>query len=156
MDQAIGPSRRANLTPHQEALLEKRIRGEIPSKSSTAKIPKRSNQSIAPLSLAQEGQWMLQQLQPENTVLNTFRALRIARAIDRRVLELALTEVARRQDVLRTNFRIIDGVPMQVIRPPEPVSVGMVDFSALPESERGAEFVRWSRKRTVEPFDLAA
>jgi len=99
---------------------------------------------------------MLQQLQPENTVLNTFRALRVAKAIDRGVLELALSEVARRQDVLRTNFRIIDGVPMQVIRPPEPVSVGMVDFSSLPANERDAAFVRWSRKRTVEPFDLAA
>lgn len=154
-DQTIGPSRRARLTPDQQEFLEKRIRGEIPSKISTAKIPRRSDQSIAPLSLAQESQWLLQHLQPDNTVLNTFRALRVARPLDRAVLERALTEVVRRHDVLRTNFRTIDGVPMQVIRPPEPVTVDMLDLSALPASEREAEFVRWSRKRTVEPFDLA-
>jgi amino acid adenylation domain-containing protein len=155
MNEAIGPSRRAKLTPDQQALLEKRIRGEIPSKSSTAKIPRRSDQSLAPLSLAQEGQWLLQHLQPENTVLNTFRALRIGRPIELATLEMALTEVVRRHDVLRANFRTIDGVPMQVFRGPEPVVVGLLDLSELPAAEREAAFVRWSRKRTVEPFDLA-
>ena len=155
MTQAIGPSRRAKLTPDQQALLDKRIRGEIPSKSSTAKIPRRSDQSIAPLSLAQEGQWLLQHLQPENTVLNTFRALRIGRPIDLAILKAALTEVVRRHDVLRANFRTIGGVPMQQFRPPEPVAVGLLDLSELPAANREAAFVRWSRKRTVEPFDLA-
>ena len=155
MDQAIGPSRRAKLTPDQQELLEKRIRGEIPSKSSTAKIPRRSDQSVAPLSLAQEGQWLLQHLQPDNTVLNTFRALRIGRPIDLAVLETALTEVVRRHDVLRANFRTVDGMPTQVFRLPEPVAVGLVDLSDLPTAEREAAFVRWSRNRTVEPFDLA-
>ena len=103
----------------------------------------------------QEGQWLLQHLQPDNTVFNTFRALRLARPLDHAILERALTEVVRRHDVLRTNFHTIDGVPMQVIRPPEPVTVGMLDLSGLPAAEREAEFVRWSRKRTVEPFDLA-
>jgi amino acid adenylation domain-containing protein len=154
MDQPIGLSRRARLTPAQQALLEKRIRGEIPSKSSAAKIPRRSDQSIAPLSLAQEGQWLLQHLQPDNTVLNIFRAMRVALPVDHATLARALTEVARRHDVLRTNFRAINGVPMQIVRPPEPVIVGMLDLSTVPASEREAEFVRWSRKRTVEPFDL--
>lgn len=155
MDQTIGPSRRARLTPEQQALLEKRIRGEIPSKSSAAKIARRSDQSVAPLSLAQEGQWLLQHLQPDNTVLNIFRAMRVALSVDHATLARALTEVVRRHDVLRTNFRSINGVPMQIVRPPEPVVVGMLDLSTVPASEREAEFVRWSRKRTVEPFDLA-
>jgi len=155
MGQALGPSRRAKLTPDQQALLEKRIRGEIPSKSSTAKIPRRSDQSIAPLSLAQEGQWLLQHLQPDNTIFNMFRALRVRRALDLAVLESAFSEVVRRHDILRANFRTIDGVPMQIFRPPEPVAVGFLDFSDLPPAERETAFVRWSRKRTVEPFDLA-
>ena len=105
MNEAIGPSRRAKLTPDQQALLEKRIRGEIPSKSSTAKIPRRSDQSLAPLSLAQEGQWLLQHLQPENTVLNTFRALRIGRPIELATLEMALTEVVRHPARVTTGRR---------------------------------------------------
>ena len=155
MNQPIVQSRRTQLTPDQQALLEKRIRGEIPSKSAAAKIPRRADQSGAPLSLMQEGQWLLQHLQPDNTVFNTFRALRVARPIEPDILERALTEVVRRHDVLRTNFRTVDGVPMQAIRAPEQMTVGMLDLSSLPATEREAEFVRWSRKRTVEPFDLA-
>ena len=61
----------------------------------------------------------------------------------------------RRHDALRTNFRVIDGVPMQVVRPPEPITVSILDLTRLPTADREAEFVRWSRNRTVEPFDLA-
>jgi amino acid adenylation domain-containing protein len=42
-----------------------------------------------------------------------------------------------------------------VIRPPEPVSVGLLDFSHLPPSDRKIELVRWLRERSAEPFDLA-
>ena len=156
MDQAIGPSRRAKLTPDQQELLEKRIRAEIPSKSSTAKIPRRSDQSVAPLSLAQEGQWLLQHLQPDNTVLNTFRALRIGRPIDLAVLETR-TDRGRAGGTTccgRISARST-ACPRRCSVLPEPVAVGLVDLSDLPTAEREAAFVRWSRKRTVEPFDLA-
>ena len=75
MNQAIGPGRRAKLTPDHKALLEKRIRGEIPSKSVHRKDTAacRSKYRTA-VTCMQEGQWLLQHLQPENTVFNIFRA----------------------------------------------------------------------------------
>jgi amino acid adenylation domain-containing protein len=118
-------------------------------------IPRRSSQGTAPLSLAQEGQWLLQQLFPDNALLNTFRTLRSARPFELTALEAALTEVVRRHEVLRTNFRIVDGSPVQVIRPPEPATIGVLDLSDLPRADRKAELVRWLRKRAAEPFDLA-
>ncbi len=44
---------------------------------------------------------------------------------------------------------------MQVIRPPEPMSVGLADFSHLPSSERRTGLVQWLRMRSSQPFDLA-
>ncbi len=139
----------------QRALLDRRLRGEPAGVGSGPTIPRRSSQTTAPLSLAQEGQWLLQQLFPDSAVLNTFRTLRSTRPFELDALEAALTEVVRRHEILRTNFRVIDGTPMQVIRPPEPVTIGVLDLGDLPSAERKARLVRWLRKRTAEPFDLA-
>ena len=120
-----------------------------------AEIAPRSDPGVAPLSFGQEGLWLFQQLYPDNAALSILRTLRAAKPLVHGVLELTLTEIVRRHEILRTNFRIIDGRPMQVIRPPEPVSVGLLDFSHLPPSERKTELVRWLRERSAEPFDLA-
>ena len=120
-----------------------------------AEIAPRSDPGVAPLSFGQEGLWLFQQLYPDNTALSILRTLRAAKPLVRSVLEVSLTEIVRRHEILRTNFRVIDGRPMQVIRPPEPVSVGLFDFSDLSPSERKRELVRWLRKRSSEPFDLA-
>ncbi len=114
----------------------------------------RGDLRIAPLSYGQEGLWLLQHLYPGNSALNLFRALRTAKPLVPSALALSISEIVRRHEILRTNFRIIDGRPMQVIRPSEPMSVGFVDFSHLLPPERKAGLVRWLRARTSEPFDL--
>jgi hypothetical protein len=120
-----------------------------------AEMPPRSDPGVAPLSFGQEGLWLFQQLYPDNAALSILRTLRAAKPLVHDVLESTLTEIVRRHEILRTNFRIVDGRPMQVIRPPEPVSVGLLDFSHLPPSDRKTELVRWLRDRSAEPFDLA-
>jgi len=155
MHQASRLSRRTKLSPDQQVLLELRLHGGLADGGLAAKIERRSDQGIAPLSLAQEGQWLLQQRFPDSAMLNIFRTLRLTGPFDLGVLELALDEVVRRHDALRTNIRVVDGIPLQVIRPPEPVSVRTIDLTGLPAAERRPELVRWLRKRTAEPFDLA-
>lgn len=78
----------------------------------------RGDLRIAPLSYGQEGLWLLQHLYPGNSALNLFRALRTAKPLVPSALALSISEIVRRHEILRTNFRIIDGRPMQVIRPP--------------------------------------
>jgi amino acid adenylation domain-containing protein len=118
-------------------------------------IARRSDPSVAPLSLGQEGLWLFQQCYPDNVSLNLFRVLRAAKPLIHDVLEQTVTELARRHEILRTNYRIIDGRPMQAIRPPEPMSVGLFDFSHLPPSERRTELAQWLRIRSSQSFDLA-
>jgi amino acid adenylation domain-containing protein len=156
MDRNRIVSRRLNLSTAKQALLERRVRGEIPSKVSAAKIPRRPDQRHAPLSLAQEGQWMLEQLLPGNSIFNVFQMMRILGKLDKRILELALSEVVRRHDVLRTNFQLLNGKPTQVVRPPAPLTLKMFDFSSfVRKAEREAQLAHWIRGRTAAPFDLA-
>src|SRR5271166_3900585 len=104
-----------------------------------AEIAPRSDPGVAPLSFGQEGLWLFQQLYPDNAALSILRTLHAAKPLVRSVLESSLTEIVRRHEILRTNFRVVDGRPMQVIRPPGPVSVGLLDFSDLSPSERKRE-----------------
>src|SRR3981081_3780218 len=138
MDEPRIERRRRDLPAATKARLQKRIRGEIPSKVSIAKISRRSDRSIAPLSFAQEGQWLLEQLHPGSSVFNVCQVMRIPGKLDKQVLERSLSEVVRRHDILRTSFRAIGGPPMQLISPPQQATVEWVDMTNLPGAQDAA------------------
>ena len=85
-----------------------------------------------PLSFAQQRLWFIDQLAPGSPLYNIPVALRVEGPLDARVLALCLEEIVRRHEVLRTVFAAPDGSPVQVIRPPEPFELPVVDLAALP------------------------
>lgn len=141
------------LSKIKQELLLRRLRGEATVAVQT--IPRRADQSIAPLSIGQEGQWLLEQIYPGNFVFNIFQTFRFHGVMRIDVLERSLSEVMRRHDVLRTNFKVISGVPMQVVRPPSNVTLQLVDFSSLPDSDKEARFREWAIEEGRRSFDLA-
>ncbi|NMO13901.1 non-ribosomal peptide synthase/polyketide synthase [Pyxidicoccus fallax] len=104
-----------------------------------------------PLSFSQQRLWFLDQLQPNTPVYNIPIALRLDGALDVGALERAFTELMRRHEVLRTTFQ--EG-PVQLIHPPAPISLPVVDLSSLRETEREAECQRLTREEARRPFDL--
>src|ERR1043165_8930332 len=149
-------ARLARLSPEQRALLARRIKGDANSGGQVPPtvIPRRANQSIAPLSLAQEGLWLLHQYAPDSVAYNIFGALRIRGALDTRALEASLSEVIRRHDVLRTNFRIINEVPQQVVAPARPIELPLKDFTHLSGKQQYDEMFAWARQDGRRPFNL--
>ncbi len=107
-----------------------------------------------PLSLAQERLWLLEQLQPGTAAYNVPAALRLRGRLDVAALEGALSEVARRHEVLRTSFRVVDGRPVQVIAPAEIWRLPRIDLAGLPSS--GPAAVAVIATVAARPFDLAA
>ncbi|HEX8906138.1 MAG TPA: condensation domain-containing protein, partial [Longimicrobiaceae bacterium] len=105
-----------------------------------------------PLSFAQERLWFLDQLEPENPFYNVSTAMRLEGALDVRAMERALGEVVRRHEALRTTFREIKQVAVQVIAPFRGFRLPVEDLSRAGEAE--------ARRRTNEelarPFDLEA
>ncbi|HYG62622.1 MAG TPA: amino acid adenylation domain-containing protein, partial [Thermoanaerobaculia bacterium] len=106
-----------------------------------------------PPSFAQQRLWFIDQLAPGSPLYNIPVALRVEGPLDARVLALCLEEIVRRHEVLRTVFAAPDGSPVQVIRPPEPFELPVVDLAALPCP--GRETAALIAEEALRPFDLA-
>ncbi|HEX2095478.1 MAG TPA: amino acid adenylation domain-containing protein, partial [Longimicrobiaceae bacterium] len=107
-------------------------------------------------SFAQERLWFLDQLQPGSSAYNMPYALRIRGALDVAALERTLGAMAARHETLRTTFRAVDGVPVQVIAPPAPPRVPVVDLGALPAVRGARETARLAAEEAARPFDLSS
>jgi len=106
-----------------------------------------------PLSFAQQRLWFIDQLEPGSPLYNIPLALRVEGPLHAEVLRLGLEEIVRRHEALRTVFAAPEGAPVQVIRPPEPFELPLVDLSGLPQRDRAA--LRLAGEEALRPFDLA-
>ncbi|HEX8116699.1 MAG TPA: amino acid adenylation domain-containing protein, partial [Pyrinomonadaceae bacterium] len=109
-----------------------------------------------PASFAQERLWFLEQLEPGSGAYSVPIGIRIAGALDAPALGLALSEVVRRHEVLRTAFAVSDGQPVQVISPARPVELTRLDLRHLPDGERRDVMHALLRRELEQPFNLAA
>ena len=108
---------------------------------------------VVPLSYAQQRLWFFNQLQGPSPVYNMPTALRITGALDVEALGAALSDVVGRQEGLRTLFPAVEGIPRQVVVPPEQADFGwQVVDSAGWTSEQLSEAIHAAVCHT---FDLA-
>ncbi|MCW6009609.1 non-ribosomal peptide synthase/polyketide synthase, partial [Micromonospora sp. CPCC 205371] len=108
-----------------------------------------------PLSFAQQRLWFLDQFGPGGAEYNLPIPVRWSGDLDIAALTAALSAMVARHEVLRT--RLVagsDGVPHQVIDPPAPFRLSVVDLSAAAEPLAAANRVVGAD--AVTPFDLAA
>lgn len=112
---------------------------------------------VFPTSFAQQRLWFLDQLDRKSALYNVPMATRIEGELDVPALERSIDAIVRRHEILRTTFRAVDGEPMQVIAPPQPVRLPVVDLRMLAtREEREREAARWLREEARTPFDLEA
>ncbi|HKR64376.1 MAG TPA: condensation domain-containing protein, partial [Thermoanaerobaculia bacterium] len=96
------------------------------------------------VSFAQERLWFLDQLEPGSAAYNVQGALRVSDA-DVEALEHAITEIVRRHEILRTNFRDVDGRPVAFVREPFAIRIRRFD----------GDYETLAREELLRPFDLA-
>jgi amino acid adenylation domain-containing protein len=143
------------LTPEEAALFEGLLREEGVELPPLAGIPRRADRAEHPLSFSQRRFWFLDQLSPGSPQHNIAVAVRLGGRLDVAALAAGLSEIARRQEVLRGSFHAVEGEPVQVIAPAAPVPLPMVDLQDLPAAERSRESRRLAREEHLRPFDLA-
>jgi acyl carrier protein len=68
-------------------------------------------------------------------------------------LQEALTALACRHEPLRTNYDLVDDRPVQVIHPPAPVDLPVLDTRGRSEPQSRAEALRLLETRAAEPVD---
>ncbi|GBE68122.1 hypothetical protein MFM001_45840 [Mycobacterium sp. MFM001] len=90
-----------------------------------------------PLSYAQSRLWFLDQLQGPLPIYNLAAPLRLRGRLDADALGAALADVVGRHESLRTRFTAPDGIPQQVVVPPEQTDFGwdVVDATGWPAGQ---------------------
>ncbi|MEH2121101.1 condensation domain-containing protein [Nostoc sp.] len=147
--------RRSKLSPIQREILEKRLRGQVDSFSQLEVIQRRSQRSPAPLSFAQQRLWFLYQLDITSNAYNVSGFLRFTGSLNVTALEHSLNEIVQRHESLRTNFKIIEGEPVQIIAPFLSIVLPIVDLQKLPKNQLEQEIQRLTTKEAQLFFNLA-
>ncbi|HEX7333134.1 MAG TPA: amino acid adenylation domain-containing protein [Pyrinomonadaceae bacterium] len=140
------------LSPAKLALLSQRLKEKSSVAAEVQSIPRRNTTAPAPVSYAQQRLWFLDQLEPGNVIYNLPEATRLRGRLDVSVLAATLTEVVGRHEILRTTFDTVDGRPVQIVAPAEPLPLPFVDLSALPDPEKEARRLIYAEG--IRPFDL--
>jgi natural product biosynthesis luciferase-like monooxygenase protein/amino acid adenylation domain-containing protein len=142
----------AALDPKKRELLALLARREGIDLARTPIVPLPRDGSPLPLSFAQERLWFLDQLVPGGTAWNLPSAVRVRAPLDPAVVGRAFAEVARRHETLRMTFAMAGEQPVQVIAPPGPVPVPVIDLAGLADPE--PEMRRIAAEEARAPFDL--
>ncbi len=147
--------RLAGLSREQRAALFEQLRKRKERTEAPDRIPRRApDLDPVPASYAQERLWFLDRLAPGNPAYNVPLALRIAGDVSPARLERVLEKVVHRHESLRTTFGERDGQPVQIIAPPGPWTLPLVDLSTLSAEDQDAESRRSARLEADRPFDL--
>ncbi len=123
----------------------------VPQAPSLKRIPRDGE---LPLSPAQTGLWLLDQLEPGSAAYNIPVRHDLKGHLDLGAFERSLSEIVRRHEVLRTYYLRVDGRPVQKIAPPELFRIPIVDPQGLPEAAREQEVARLASAEAGQPFDL--
>jgi hypothetical protein len=105
------------------------------------------SQKYFPLSTSQQRLWLLDQFNPGNPVYNVSILLRLKGKLNQAALEQSLAEIQNRHEILRANFTVQDGQPVQYLVDDRVLTLSLVDLtgegteSALERAEElaGAE-----------------
>ncbi|HEV2734482.1 MAG TPA: condensation domain-containing protein, partial [Longimicrobiaceae bacterium] len=116
------------------------------------RVPREGSEGL-PLSFAQQRLWMVDRLQPGSPVYNMPAALRMRGTLDVEALAGSIRELARRHEALRTTFVERGDAVVQVVHPPAPVALPLVDLRGVRDPAHLAE--RLAGEEALRPFDLA-
>src|SRR5438045_1174333 len=145
----------ASLSPAQLDLLARQLKQRNAQIGQPSAILRRSeSRAVAPLSLAQERLWFIEQLFKGRPVYTRAGVTPFKGLVNRLTLEQVLNEIVRRHEILRTTFATVEGEPVQAIHPAAPKALPLVDLSRLAESERQQQAVRLARQDRRRAFDL--
>lgn len=147
--------RRSNLSAAKQALLEKRMRGELKGTSDAQSIHKRPPHGLTPLSFAQQRLWFLDQLEEGSPAYNLPEAWHFRGPLNVNSLERSLKEIVQRHEALRTTFVTEEGQPVQVITPQETFTLPLIDLREIAESERQANLQQLITKEAGRPLYLS-
>jgi amino acid adenylation domain-containing protein/non-ribosomal peptide synthase protein (TIGR01720 family) len=107
-----------------------------------------------PLSFAQQRLWFLSELEPNSPFYNIPTAVRLEGTLNLAALEQSFHEILRRHEVLRTNFRTVEGQAIAVISLTKSQLLSVIDLSELPSAQRETKVKQLAIAEAQQPFNL--
>jgi amino acid adenylation domain-containing protein/FkbM family methyltransferase len=135
------------LPPKHQAYLAERLRKRGKARTDCV-IPKRTHAGPVPLSFAQESIWFASQLNPEAAAYNIAFTVPLSPEVTSHGVAAALNELAKNHEILRTEFLVAGGVPMQRVRAATSLDLVEIDRS------KGQEFAERLREIAAQPFSI--
>ena len=117
-------------------------------------IERRQQQGPAPLSFAQQPLWFLYQFNPASPAYNVLDVVRFEGPLAAAALRLAIAELLRRHEILRTCFAEDNGQAVQIVLPSLELELPELDLSQLSPEERERQWRAVVREEGQKPFDL--
>ena len=145
---------RFDISPQKRAWLDNILRQEGLDTSTDQRIARRETLGTSSLSFAQERLWFLEKLEPESSVYNIPVSVRLSGPLGVEALRQSINEVVRRHETLRSNFRTIDGHPVQIIKSTLTLETPIIDLQNLTEQERDAKALALAHDEAQRIFDL--
>lgn len=128
----------SGLTPERKNLLALIIKRDAEAAASAQKIERRER-AESEVSFAQQRLWFLQKLDPENPAYNTPAAIRIDGDLNVAVLEKVFKFIVSRHEILRTEFKEINGKIIQRLHPEIDVEIIKTDLEHSTEKDKRAD-----------------
>ncbi|MEO3924511.1 amino acid adenylation domain-containing protein [Micromonosporaceae bacterium B7E4] len=133
-------------------LLRRRLAGRAAGAGRARRIGPVDRSRPIPLSAGQRQLWLLDQLEPGSPAYLMTGSFRLRGKLDVSAWRRAWTEVVARHEILRTRYVRDGDEPAQVVDPPGPVELPVVDLTGEPDPERRVgELTRAESRR---PFAL--
>ena len=107
-----------------------------------------------PLSFGQQRLWFLHQWEPESSAYNEGYFWRIFGALNPITLKDSLQDIVDRHDSFRTSFSSREGIPGQIIDPPGPVSLPIIDLRPMTVADRESAIEHYMQDLQYRPFSL--
>ena len=146
-----------DLSDEQRELLKLLLEQEGMDVTESLAFPRRPPGAAAPLSYAQRRLWFTDQLAAKIGVKNPNNnphAWRLLGALNVSALEQSFGELTRRHEILRTTCEIEDGEPRQVVTPPSPFTLPLLDLGHLAQWEREATVRQHAAEEAHYSFNL--
>ena len=148
----------SSLSPEQRALFARRLEESGWGRQAIEIVPRPKGLAAVPVSLMQQRLWLMDQMEPGSLSYNLpLLCFDIDGPLDPAALEGSFQEIERRHEGLRTSFEELPetGDPVQVVAPPSPRDLPLVDLTALPEPRRGPLSQALSHEESQRTFDLS-
>ena len=120
------------MTNNKKQELLKKILAKKGINVTTKNIPRRSDNEPVTLSFAQEQLYFLHELEADKTTYNTPFPVEISGNLDVDILEKVIGIIIQRHEILRTNFKQVDGKLLQVIKSDVDFKLNIINLNNEP------------------------